>query len=133
MKLRLFLGCITIALAAPTFGAGYTLGGAAQAAIALMPKSGPKEFMLFNLPEPKATPAALLEQLRTAHKQKAALAITSPKIEWILDLLNQSMAASPKEKFNGLQLIIIAQRVEEAKIASALKGRGISVRCGVFK
>ncbi len=122
-----------LVLVNPASAARYTLKGAADAAAALVPKEETNEFQLFNLPEPRAKPEALIEQMRNARDKKQILAVCSPKIEWVLDLVRQSMASVPKEKFDGLILIVVAQRREEEKIAAVLKDRGISIRCGVFK
>lgn len=67
---RLPIIVLGLALAVSCCAADYSLNGAVEAAGKLMPKDGPKEFSLFNLPEPKAKPKQLLLTLRQARDQK---------------------------------------------------------------
>ena len=114
--------------------APYSLGSATKAAGKLMPKDGPAEFALFNLPEPKAEPKDLLKLLRDATRGKICLAITSPKLEYIQNLLDRTMEAAKKdEQFNGLYLIIIAEKIDAAAIDAIIKDRGIRAHYGTFK
>jgi len=57
---KLLIAILGLALAVSSYAADYSLNAAAAAAGKLMPKDGPKEFSLFNLPEPKAKPKQLL-------------------------------------------------------------------------
>ena len=132
LKTPTFVLALSLAVI-PCFAAPYSLNGAAQAAGALMPKGGPAQMALFNLPEPKAKPADLLKVLRQARDQKAYLAITSPKIEFIHDLLGSALKAAKKnEKFSGLNLIIIGDRVDERLFDTTLKAYDIAAKHGTF-
>jgi hypothetical protein len=122
-----------LVLAASSYAADYTLSAAAAAAGKLMPKDGPKEFSLFNLPEPKAKPKQLLTTMQQARDQKVCLAICSPKLEYIRDLLKGTMKAAKAEKFDGLYLIIVAEQMDSAGFDTLLKDRGIHVRYGVYE
>jgi nitrogen-specific signal transduction histidine kinase len=119
--------------AAPVFAAGYSMAIAAQAAGELMPKDGAKRSLLFNLPEAKAKPSQLLSALRQARDQKMCLAICSPKLDYVRDLLKSTFKVTKTENFEGLYLIIVAERVDAAAIDEILKGRGIIAKYGVFK
>ena len=132
-NLKLLIVFLGLVLAASSYAADYSLGVAAAAAGKLMPKDGPSEFVLFNLPEPKAKPAQLLTALRQARDQNACLAICSPKIEYIRDLLKDTMKAAKNEKFVGLYLIIVAERTDVADIDELIRNRGIHVKHGVYE
>jgi len=130
---KLLIVILGLALAVSSYAADYSLNAAAAAAGKLMPKDGPKEFSLFNLPEPKAKPKQLLTTLRQARDQKACLAICSPKLEYIRDLLKGTMKAANAEKFDGLYLMIVAERMDAAGLDEILKDRGIHVLYGVYE
>lgn len=117
----------------PCLGADYSLNSAVEAAGKLMPTDGPKEFSLFNLPEPKAKPKQLLVTLRQARDQKVCLAICSPKLGYVRDLLQGALKAAKGEKFDGLYLIIVADQMDAAGFDEMLKGRGIKAKYGVFE
>ena len=114
------------------FAASYTLNRATKAAGKLMPKDGPAEFLLFNLPEPKAKPQDLLKYLRQAKENNAVLAIASPKVIYIRDLLADAMKIAEKEEFKGLYLIIIAEKTDASAFAKIMEGRGVNIKYGVF-
>lgn len=129
---KLFITILGLIIAASSYAADYSLNAAAAAAGKLMPKDGPQEFSLFNLPEPKATPSQLLTTLRQARDQNVCLAICSPRLEYIRDLLKGTMNAAKAEKFDGLYLIIVAEKTDIAGIGEVLKDRGIRVKHGVY-
>jgi hypothetical protein len=124
---------IGLCLATPCFAADYSLAAAAQAAGELMTKDGPKEFSLFNLPEPKAKPQQLLAALRQARDKKLCLAICAPKLDYIRDLLKNTLKSAKAERFEGLYLIVVADRVDAAGFDELLKDRGITVKYGAVK
>jgi len=130
---KLLIAILGLALAVSSYAADYSLNAAAAAAGKLMPKDGPKEFSLFNLPEPKAKPKQLLTTLRQARDQKVCLAICSPKLEYIRELLKGTMMAAKAEKFDGLYLIIVAEQMDAAGLDEILKDRGIHVSYGVYE
>jgi len=123
----------SLLVATPGFAASYSLGAAAKTAGELMPKGGPKEFVLFNLPEPKAKPEQLLRALRQAREGRVCLAISAPKLDYIRDLLKGTFKAAKTERFDGLYLIIVAERVDKAALDEILKGRGITATYGTIK
>ena len=120
-------------LAVSSHAANYSLNAAAKAAGKLMVKDGPNELSLFNLPEPKAKPKQLLATLRQARDQHVCLAISSPKLEYIRELVKGALKAAKKERFDGLYLIIIAEQLDVAGFDELLKDRGIQVKYGVFE
>lgn len=130
---KLLIVILGLVLAVSSYAAEYSLNAAAAAAGKLMPKDGPKEFSLFNLPEPKAKPKQLLTTMQQARDQKVCLAICSPKLEYIRDLLKGTMKAAKAEKFDGLYLIIVADQVDAAGFDALLKDRGIHAKYGVFE
>jgi hypothetical protein len=130
---KLLIVILGLGLAVSSYAAEYSLNAAAAAAGKLMPKDGPKEFSLFNLPEPKAKPKQLLTNMQQARDQKVCLAICSPKLEYIRDLLKGTMKAAKTEKFDGLYLIIVADQMDAAGFDALLKDRGIQVSYGVYE
>jgi hypothetical protein len=130
---KLLIIVLFVALGASAYAADYSLKSAADAAAKLVPKDGPKEFSLFNLPEPKAKPKQLLATLRQARDQKVCLAICSPKIEYIRDLLKGTMKAAKDEKFEGLYLIVVADKIDAAGLDELLKDRGVRVAYGAYE
>ena len=130
--LKLLLAILGLALAVSSYAANYSLNAAAAAAGKLMPSDGPEEFTLFNLPEPSAKPKQLLTTLRQARDQNMCLAICSPKVKYIRDLLKGTMKAAKAERFDGLYLIIVAERVDAAGFDELLKDRGIHAIYGVY-
>lgn len=130
---KILIVMLGLVSALSSFAAEYSLNAAVEAAGRLMPKEGPQEFSLFNLPEPKAKPKQLLATLRQARDQKVCLAICSPKLDYIRDLLKGTMKAAKTEKFDGLYLIIVAERVDAAGCDEILKDRGIQVRYGAIE
>lgn len=130
---KLLLVVLSLILAATCYAANYSLMAAATAAGKLMPKDGPQDFALFNLPEPKAKPEQLLSALRQAREQKVCLAICSPKLKYIRKLLKDTMKAAKTEKFDGLYLIIVADQMDAAGFDALLKDRGIHVSYGVYE
>lgn len=122
-----------LVLAVSCDAATYSLAAAAAAVGKLMPKDGPKEFSLFNLPEPKAKPKQLLTAMQQARDQKVCLAISSPKLDYIRDLMKGTMKAAKLERFDGLYLIIVADQIEAVGFNELLKNRGIKVKYGVFE
>lgn len=130
---KLLIVILGLGLAASSYAAGYSLNAAATAAGKLMPKDGPEEFALFNLPEPKARPEQLLAALRQARDQKVCLAICSPELKYIRSLLKDTMRTAKTEKFDGLYLIIVAEKTDIRSIDKILKDRGIHVKHGVYE
>jgi hypothetical protein len=124
---------LCFSLAVSGYAAGYSLNAAAAAAGKLMPKDGPQEFSLFNLPEPKAKPQQLLTTLRQARDQKVCLAICSPKLRYIRNLLKSTLEAAKEERFDDLYLIIIADKVDAASFDELLKNRGIHAKYGAVE
>jgi hypothetical protein len=129
---KLLIVILGLVLAASSYAADYSLNAAATAAGKLMPKDGPNDFALFNLPEPKAMPEQLLTAFRQARDQKVCLAICSPKLKYIRNLLKDTMKTAKAEKFDGLYLIIVAEKIDAAGFDELLKDRGIHVKYGVF-
>ncbi len=130
---KLLIVLLGLILALSSYAAEYSLNSAAQAVDKLMPKDGPQDFALFNLPEPKAMPEQLLAALRQAKEQKVCLAICSPKLKYIRNLLKDTMKTAKAEKFDGLYLIIVADRTDVAGFDALLKDRGIHAKYGVYE
>jgi len=130
--LKLLLIAFSLSVMTSAFAASYTLNRATKAAGKLMPKDGPAEFLLFNLPEPKAKPQDLLKYLRQAKENNAVLTIASPKVIYIRDLLTDTMKIAEKEEFKGLYLIIIAEKIDAPAFAKIMEGRGVNIKYGVF-
>ncbi len=130
---KLLIIILGLSLASPSYAAGYSLNAAVTAAGKQMPKDGPETFSLFNLPSPKAKPEQLLAALRKARDQKVCLAICSPKIKYIRNLLKDTMRTAKSEKFDGLYLIIVAEKTDIRRIDKILKDRGIHVKHGIYE
>jgi len=77
-------------------------------------------------------PQDLLKYLRQAKENNAVLAIASPKEIYIRDLLTDTMKIAGKENFEGLYLIIIAEKIDASAFAKIMEGRGVNIRYGVF-
>ena len=129
---KLLFVVLGLILAASSYAADYSLNAAVTAAGKLMPKDGPQDFSLFNLPEPKAKPEQLLAALRQARDQKVCLAICSPKLKYIRNLLKDTMKTAKAEKFDGLYLIIVADQTDVAGFEELFKDRGIHAKYGVY-
>ena len=130
---KLLILVLSLVLGASSYAAEYSLNAAVTAAGKLMPEDGPSDFALFNLPEPKAKPEQLLAALRQARDQKVCLAICSPKLKYIRKLLKDTMKAAKTEKFDGLYLIIVADKTDAAGFDALLKDRGMQVQYGVYE
>lgn len=114
------------------FAAKYTVEGAGEAAGSLMPKEGADAFIIYNMPSAKGKPKDLLKIIRAAGDRTVYLAITSPKIEYIRDFLRSTMSLAKGERFNGLYLVVIADRADVPLFEEILKDRGVTVKCGVY-
>ena len=130
---KILIAALGLFIGSSVLAASYTLGAAAKAAGDLMPKDGPKEFALFNLPEPKAKPEQLLSAFRQAKGGKACLAICAPKLDYVRDLLKITLKAAKAERFDGLYLIIVAERIDAAALDEILEDRGIIAKYGAIK
>ena len=111
----------------------YTLSAAANAAGKEMAKNGLTEFTMFNIPEANGNPEKLLSALRQAKAANVALAITSPKIEFIRDMLDGAMKLAKDERFDGLCLIIVGQRIDESMFGQTLEQRGIKAKYTTYE
>lgn len=120
-------------LSSPCVGSDYTLKGATEKAAALIGEENWGEFLFFNLPEPKAKPADMLRAMRHSRDRKVVLAIGSPKLRWIHDLLTKALASSASERFDGLRMIIVAEKEDTRKTAEILAKHGIKFIAGKYE
>jgi hypothetical protein len=124
---------VTLCLVTPCLGANYSKGAAAAAVERLMPSDGPKEYVMFNLADPKASTEQLGYMLQEAHEQNVALAICGPKLGPLREMLVAALAANADQKLDGLYLIIVADEKDTAGLRELGKPRGIHVKSGVYK
>jgi len=124
---------IVLCLVTPCLGANFSKGAAAAAVEKLMPSDGPKEFVMFNMTDPKSSSEQLGYMLKEAHEESVALAICGPKLQPIREILAATLAANPADKLEGLYLIIVADEKDTAGLREMVKSRGIHVKSGVFK
>jgi len=124
---------VALCLVTPCLAANFSKGAAAAAVEKLMPSDGPKEFVMFNMTDPKSSSEQLGYMLKEAHEESVALAICGPKLQPIRDILAATLAANPTDKLDGLYLIIVADEKDTAGLREMVKSRGIHVKSGVFK
>ena len=124
---------VVLCLVTPCLGANFSKGAAAAAVEKLMPSDGPKEFVMFNMTDPKSSSEQLGYMLKEAHEESVALAICGPKLQPISEMLAATLAANPADKLDGLYLIIVADEKDTAGLREMVKSRGIHVKSGVFK
>ena len=124
---------IVLCLVTPCLGANFSKGAAAAAVEKLMPSDGPKEFVMFNMTDPKSSSEQLGYMLKEAHEESVALAICGPKLQPIREILAATLAANPADKLEGLYLIIVADEKDTAGLREMVKSRSIHVKSGVFK
>ncbi len=124
---------VVLCLVTPCLGANFSKGAAAAAVEKLMPSDGPKEFVMFNMTDPKSSSEQLGYMLKEAHEESVALAICGPKLQPIREMLAATLAANPADKLDGLYLIIVADEKDTAGLREMVKSRGIHVKSGVFK
>ncbi len=124
---------ILAGLSSSVLGSEYTLKGATEKAAALIGEEKWGEFLFFNLPEPKAKPADMLRAMRHSRDHKVVLAIGSPKLRWIHDLLAKALASSPSESFDGLKMIIVAEREDPKNTGKILEKYGIRFVSGKYE
>ena len=74
----------------------------------------------------------MLEFMRAGKGSTAFFAITSPKNEHIREVLTRAMKFAKKEKFDGLNLIIVGDAVAPEMFDALLKDRGISVSYAAY-
>lgn len=98
-----------------------------------MPSDGPKEFVLFNLADPKSTADQLVYMLKEAREQNVCLAICAPKLEPLRELLTSTLETTKADKLDGLYILIVADTKDLAGFRELVKGRGIHVKCGVYR
>lgn len=124
---------VALCLVTPCLGANFSKGAAAAAVERLMPSDGPKEFVMFNLADPKSSPEQLGYMLKEAKEESVALAICGPKLKPLHDMLAAALDANATEKLDGLYLIIVADEKDTPGFRELVKSRGIHVKCGVYK
>jgi len=121
---------VGLTLSASGFAAEYSLEAAAEAAGEMIPKDGPTEVGLYNLPSPgrKGNARQLLEFLRAGRASGAYLIITTAKNEYARDQLIEALKRGKKnEKFTGLKLIIAGDRIDAAMFESVFKDRDVAL------
>ena len=87
---------VVLCLVTPCLGANFSKGAAAAAVEKLMPSDGPKEFVMFNMTDPKSSSEQLGYMLKEAHEESVALAICGPKLQPIREML----AAEPDTEWS---------------------------------
>jgi hypothetical protein len=111
----------------------YSLKGAMHAASKKIPKGSPEKFAFFDVSDTRGTKEQLLDFFRAGMGSKVFFAVAAPKNELIRDLLIGAMKMAEKEKFKGLNLIIVGDRIEPEMFDPLLKDRGISVSYAAYE
>ena len=134
MFLRTILGAalFSVVLSLTGIAEEYTFDRAVAAAGRLTPKDKVKEFALFNLPEPKAKPKEFLKVLRQVKAGPKYLAITSPKLKYVRNLLADTLKLAKDENLEGIHLVIVAERIDADSFEPMLKKRGITAVYGSY-
>lgn len=127
LKLVIFAG---LCLSPSGFSAQYSLQAATDAAGKLLP--GQEQFALYNIPEQTSDVKPLLVAMEAMCLKKASLAIVSPKLEWVKSALTSALAASGLQNFEGLSLVIIADKNGKSALSKPLLERGIKSAYGVY-
>jgi hypothetical protein len=132
MRALKVLTLLSLAFTLTCSGREYTVDGAMAAASSVLPKDQPKKFALYNVRDATEKPQTMLEFLRAGKGSKAFFAVSSPKNEYIRDLLVGALKIAKKESFAGLNLIIVGDRVQPEMFESILKDRGISLSYAAY-
>ena len=133
LTLATALGLIASGVATPCRAATFSKSAAITAVEKLMPSDGPKEFVLFNLADPKSTADQLVYMLKESKEQNVVLAIIGPKLVPILDLLTGALETAKADNLEGLYLIVVADTKDQNRFRELVKPRGIHVKCGIYK
>ncbi len=133
LTLATALGLIAPVLLTPCRAATFSKNAAISGIEKCMSSDGPKEYVLFNLADPKSTPDQLVYMLKESREENVALAIIGPKLEPIREILTNALETSKAEKLDGLYLIVVADTKDQAGFRELVKSRGIHVKCGVYR
>ncbi len=120
-------------LLTPCRAATFSKGAAISGIEKLMSGDGPKEYVLFNMADPKSTADQLVYMLKESHEENVALAIVGPKLEPIREILTKALDASKAEKLEGLYVLVVADAKDLQGFRELVKSRGIHVKCGVYR
>jgi hypothetical protein len=133
LTLATALGLIASGVATPCRAATFSKSAAISAVEKLMPSDGPKEFVLFNLADPKSNADQLVYMLKESKEQNVALAIVGPKLEPIRALLTGALETAKADNLEGLYVLIVADAKDLNGFRELVKPRGIHVKCGVYR
>ena len=127
LKLALFA---VFCISASAHSAPYSLQAATDAAGKLLP--GQEQFALYNIPEQTSDVKPLLIAMEAMCLKKASLAVASPKLEWVKSAITAALATAGPQSFDGLTLVIIADKNGKSALSKPLLERGIKSTYGVY-
>jgi hypothetical protein len=126
------LTILSLAFTLTCSGREYTLDAATAAALSVLPKVPLLPWAHYSVRDGNEKPQTMVEFIRGGKGSKAFFAVSSPKNEYIRDLLVSALGTAKNETFGGLNLIIVGDRVEPGMFESLLKDRGISVSYAAY-
>jgi hypothetical protein len=129
MLKKTLLASLVLILAGHLSAAPYSQKAAFAALGKILPKEAPRQFVCIPVESNDRPSDDLLEFFRAGRGKDTYLGVFSPKLKYVKKYVSGALALAKDEKFEGVTLLICADKDGTKEFETLLKDTGIKVIC----